>query len=86
MGKYISTAVTFILLSTTAIRASSGWPSTIPAPADQTVATKVQWLWENVIKKTVVSGRGSYNTFFDQLHAAAAMGKFQVCIRWDSHE
>ncbi|MBN1131226.1 MAG: hypothetical protein JXA71_19705 [Chitinispirillaceae bacterium] len=66
---------------------SSGWPSNIPKPADETVATKVNWIWNNVIKQTVTEGRGrgTYTNFFDQLHASAAMGKFQVCIRWDSH-
>ncbi|MBN1129668.1 MAG: T9SS type A sorting domain-containing protein [Chitinispirillaceae bacterium] len=62
------------------------WPSTIPKPADATVETKVNWIWHNVVKQTVTEGRGrgTYTNFIDQLHATAAMGKFQVCIRWDS--
>ncbi|MBN1308615.1 MAG: hypothetical protein JXA18_11895 [Chitinispirillaceae bacterium] len=65
--------------------AGQGWPSDMPKPDNETVATKVDWIWENVIKRTVIGGgRGSYNTFFDQLHASASMGTFQVCIRWHS--
>ena len=64
---------------------SYGWPPDIPGPDDPTVAEKVDWIWENVIRSTVMGrGRGGYTNFFDQLHADAAMGKFQVCIRWDS--
>ncbi|MBN1760641.1 MAG: hypothetical protein JW863_20095 [Chitinispirillaceae bacterium] len=55
-----------------------GWPSNIPKPDDETVATKVDWIWNNVVKKTVMGGggRGTYTNFIDQLHASAAMGKF----------
>lgn len=64
---------------------SYGWPSDIPKPSDPTVEAKVDYIWENVIGPTVTGGgRGSFNTFFDILHASAAMGTFQVCIRWDS--
>lgn len=78
-------AILVLMGGLSSLYTAGAWPSDIPKPDDETVATKVDWIWNNVIKRTVTgSGRGTYNTFFDQLHADAAMGKFQVCIRWDS--
>ena len=44
----------------------------IPAPPAD-LADKVDWLWKNKIKPTVMSGQG-LNNFFDQLFAASAQG------------
>lgn len=79
------TIVMFIFLGGLSRYTAASWPSDIPKPSDPTVESKVDYIWENVIKPTVTGrDRGSYNTFFDQLYADAAMGTFQVCIRWDS--
>ncbi|MBN1129669.1 MAG: T9SS type A sorting domain-containing protein [Chitinispirillaceae bacterium] len=45
------------------------------------MATKIDWIWENKMKSWTTRER---YTFIDQLFANAAMGKYQVCVRWDS--
>jgi hypothetical protein len=84
LREFITTGLVFLIVSPLFCKAAAATcSSSIPEPPAD-IASKVEWLWTNKIKPTVTSGQG-LNTFFDQLYATNDPGKFQVCIRWDSH-